>query len=124
MPAKPRTFKRSGLHKLECPDCAGYVYATVAQLETHGMPACPCGAVYVPDELELAGLLGIDAPSVAEYQRECDRIAHGQTSHGIRGRELRSVESIALERIAVRRRESARARRIAAIMPKPEPMPF
>jgi hypothetical protein len=121
MPARP--FKRAGLHKLEC-GCGGYVYATVAQLEARGLPCCPCGAVYIPDELELSILLGVDSPAVAEYEAECQSIAHGQASHGMRGRELRPVESIAAERVSARRRERARSNRLGALRPVAAPMPF
>jgi hypothetical protein len=62
MAAKPRPFKRAGLHRLECPDCPCYGYFTVAMLEAAGeLPACfavGCGARMMPTELELAVLLG------------------------------------------------------------------
>jgi hypothetical protein len=117
-------FRRSGLHKLEC-DCGGYVYATVAQLELRGLPCCGCGERFVPERLELAELLGLmDAPAVAEYRRELSGVLHGQASHGRRGRELRPAELVAAERVERRRRELARKRRLTAILPVPEPMPF
>jgi hypothetical protein len=39
MAAKPRPFKRAGLHRLECPDCPCYGYFTVAMLEAAA--GCP-----------------------------------------------------------------------------------
>jgi hypothetical protein len=36
MPAKPRPFKRAGLHPARCPDCPCYGYFTVAMLEPPG----------------------------------------------------------------------------------------
>src|SRR3954452_5056940 len=82
MPAKPRPFKRAGLHRLECPDCPCYGYFTVAALEAAGgLPACfvlGCGARMMPTELELAMLLEVDAPVVHAYTVECESIAHGQ----------------------------------------------
>lgn len=129
MPAKrqPRPFKRAGLHPLRCPDCGCYGYFTVAMLEDAGCPECwrpDCEGTLAPDELELAMLLGVDSPAVAEYEQECQSIAHGQASHGRKGRELRPVESIAAERVSVRRRERARSNRLSALRPVPEAMPF
>lgn len=126
MPTKttPRPFKRSGLHKLEC-DCGGYVYATVAQLERYGLPSCGCGERLLPERLELAALLGLeDAPAVAEYRRELSSVLHGQASHGRRGRELRPAETIAAERVERRRSNAARERRISALAPAAEALPF
>jgi hypothetical protein len=99
-------FKRSGLHKLEC-DCGAYVYATVAMLERHGLPACPCGSRFLPDRVELAELLGVDCPAVTEYRAELSSVMHGQASHGIRGRKLRPAELVAFERVERRRRGRA-----------------
>ena len=75
MRAQPnaRPFKRAGLHPLDCTNatCDGYVYATVAQLEALGLPACPCGSPYAPREVELAELLEVeDCAAVDEYRRE------------------------------------------------------
>ena len=116
-------FKRSGLHKLEC-DCGAYVYATVAMLQRHGLPACPCGSRFLPDRVELAELLGVDCPAVAEYHRELTSVMHGQASHGMRGRKLRPAESIAADRVEQRRRERALSDRLSALLPAAEPMPF
>lgn len=128
MATKITPFKRAGLHKLECVDCDAYCYSAVAQLERHGLPRCGgCGERFAPERLELAALLGLeDAPAVVEYRRELSRVLHGQASHGIRGRELRPAETIALERVERRRSEAARDRRLDALAPAPvsEPMPF
>lgn len=128
MPRKTAAFKRAGLHRLECDDCDGYAYATVAELERVGLPACGCGARYAPARLELALLLGAErAPAVAEYRAELESVARGQAPHcgsSARAAKLRAPEVIALERVESRRRSSARARRLRAIAPAPEPMPF
>jgi hypothetical protein len=116
-------FKRAGLHKLEC-DCGAYVYATVAMLERHGLPACPCGSRFLPDRVELAELLGVDCPAVAEYQAELSSVMRGQASHGIRGRKLRPAEQLAAERVEQRRRDRALSNRLQALMPAAEPMAF
>lgn len=118
------TFSRRGLHKLECAGCESYVYATVASLERHGIPSCACGAEYVPDRLELAGLLGVQAPVLDEYRRELSSVLHGQASHGQRGRRLRPAEEVAAQRVESRRRDRARSNRLGALLPAAEPMPF
>lgn len=121
-------FKRGGLHRLTCPSatCDGYVYATVAQLE-QGLPSCRCGAAFVPSEVELAELLGLeDCAAVDEYRREVESIWHGQEAHGKRlgGGVLREPHDLAMSRIVKRRREDARRRRVSALLPTPEAMPF
>ena len=123
-----RPFKRSGLHRLDCAAmmCDGYVYATVAQCE-QGLPACRCGSRFVPVEVELAEILGLeDCAAVDEYRREIESIWHGQEAHGKRlgGAKLREPHDLAMARISRRRREDARQRRISALLPTPEPMPF
>lgn len=123
--SKIKPFKRSGLHRLECPACPGYTYATVAMLETVGIPACACGAAFTPDRLELCELLGLeDAPAVLEFSSACHSIAHGQASHVARGRKVRAVEAVALERVESNRAAAARQRRLNALRPALEPMPF
>lgn len=124
MQRKASNFKRSGLHKLECP-CGAYVYATVASLEAHGLPSCACGRRFDPDRVELAFLLNVlDCPAVDEYQQEVASVQHGQASHGIRGRVLRPAETVAAERIEKRRVDRARSNRIGALLPVAEPCPF
>lgn len=126
---KAGTFKRSGLHKLECRDCDGYVYATVAMLETHGLPSCACTGRLVPERLELALMLGVeDAPIVAEYKARTERKLRaqmpaakrpGQSSGNLADMGLRAATEIQLEQ-----RLQSRQRRIAAILPTPEALPF
>lgn len=124
MAKRQSTFSRRGLHRLECAGCESYVYATVSSLERHGIPSCACGSEYMPDELELAGLLGVEAPVLDEYRRELSSVLHGQASHGMRGRVLRDPSMIAAQRVESRRRERARSNRLGALLPAPEPMPF
>jgi hypothetical protein len=131
MPRKstPRPFTRRGLHRLECPECPGYTYSTVAALEAIGLPSCGCGARFQPERLELAALLGVeDAPAVEEYRRELQSAGHGQAWASGCGRrdtsEWRTPETIAAERVEQRRREVARKRRLAAIAATPALMPF
>jgi hypothetical protein len=130
--AKPWT--RGGLHRLECPDCPCYGYFTVATLEAAGeLPACfvgGCGERMVPTELELAMLLGVDAPVVEAYTLECQSIAHGQAfavGHG-HGRNaahrLETPELKAAERVAKRRRDAALSNRLGALKPVAAPIPF
>lgn len=123
-----KAFKRAGLHKLECPavTCSAYVYATVAQLEQEGAPLHRCGAAFVPTEVELAELLGLeDCSAVDEYRRELESIWHGQESHAARlDRTLRDPHDLAMSRIVKRRREDARKRRVTALQPVQPAMPF
>jgi hypothetical protein len=132
MPAKPRPFKRAGLHRLECPDCPCYGYFTVAMLERlPGLPAClaaHCPGTLVPAELELAMLLGAECAVVDEYRREVLSAQHGQAGASGCGRRdtsgWRTPELIAAMRVESRRRDVARSNRLAAIAPVPTPMPF
>ena len=129
------SFKRSGLHRLECAAvaCDGYVYATVAQLETLGFPRCACGAAFLPHRLELALLLGVDdCPAVHEYRAELERVAYGQMKQRGAGHNLRMLGRAAPddpsvkagERCEQRRAARAREARLAALVPPAEPMPF
>lgn len=121
-------FKRSGLHKVECPACDGYAYVTVAMVESVGLPSCHCGEGMVPERLELALLLGVDSPIVAEWRRRTDRKERAQMPAARRPCQssdalANMAERAALEIVAEQRCE-ARKRRIAAILPTPEPLPF
>jgi len=98
MMAKP--FSRKGVHKLECPMCDGAVYATVAVLESRGLPSCWCGETLQPTELELALLLGTDCPATTEFE--------AAKALGMSDRE-------AAKRVETRRREKARIRQLSAI---------
>lgn len=128
MPAKP--FRRAGLHRLECPLCPCYGYFTVAMLErAEQLPACftrGCAGQLLPVEVELAELLGLeDCAAVDEYRREVESIWHGQESHAHRlDRNLRDPHDLAMSRIVKRRRDDARKRRVTALKPATEPMPF
>jgi hypothetical protein len=138
VPAKPRPFKRAGLHRLECPDCPCYGYFTVAMLEAAGeLPACfavGCGARMMPTELELAALLGATSAAVWEdYNAALESARHGLAPH-IHGHRKRKsavsddlagrAETIAAERVAARRRDVARSNRLRAIAPVAAPIPF
>jgi hypothetical protein len=125
----PKTFSRKGLHRLECPMCPCYGYFTVAALEGAGeLPRCfskGCGETLQPTELELAMLLDAeDSRPMVEYRRECNSVAKGQASHYMLGHKCEAPELVAAARVESARRLSARQRRIAALMPVPEPMPF
>lgn len=124
----PATFKRSGLHKLECPACGSYVYSTVAQLETVGFPSCACGGVFEPERLELAMMMGVDSPIVAEYRRRADRKLRAQYPASRRpcqvSDDLADMGARAAAEIVAEQRAEARKRRITAILPTPEPLPF
>ena len=129
MHRKSKPFSRAGYHRLDCDDgCGFYAYGTVAALEAHGLPRCPCGAGLVPDRLELAELLDVDCPARDEYERELNRISHGQAGPGralrSQGRRLRDPSELALERVERRRLEAGRDRVLSALLPEPEPLPF
>lgn len=101
--AKP--FSRKGLHRLECDACPAYVYATVACLESRGLPVCSCGGAFQPERLELAMALGMDDhPAVRAFeQRAAVKLAER-----------------AFDEIRAEQREMARKRRLAALRPAPE----
>src|SRR3954453_13111883 len=137
MPANrtaPRPFKRGGLHRLECPDCPCYGYFTVAMLEGAGvLPACfvgGCGERMVPTELELAMLLGVDAPAVEAYTLECQSIAHGQAFAVGHGNGRNAADRLgtpglrAAELLPKRRRYAALSNRRGALKPVSAPIPF
>lgn len=120
----PGPFSRQGLHRLEC-DCGAYVYATVSGLETHGIPQCECGARFTPERVELAMLLGLeDAPAVVEYQRVLSSVMRGQARVGRGNGTDYRPEPVALARVESERRALARQRRVSAILPTPEALPF
>lgn len=121
-------FKRGGLHRLVCPCCPTYGYYTVAMLEDAGLPVCwreGCGETLQPERLELALLIGADdAPVMRAYASKVNSVMHGQASHVQRGRDVESPEWRALEAISAEQRKISRARRLSALAPAPEPMPF
>lgn len=121
----PARFKRAGLHRLECPMCPGYAYGTVANLELVGLPVCSCGETLQPTELELALILDArESRPFVEYERECNRVAKGQAPHYARGRELRSPEEVAAERVEANRVAAAVFNQMAGLLGAPDPMPF
>jgi hypothetical protein len=124
---RPTRNLRRGLHKLEC-DCGQGTYASWAQLERFGaaLPTCSlCGDRFEPDHLELAMALGLDDSAVVvEYRAKLSSVAHGQArvDRG-NGRDY-SAELTAAAEIERRRVKRARAARINALRPAPEPIPF
>ncbi len=124
----PGKFKRGGLHRLTCTHCPTYAYMTVAMLEDAGLPRCwrdGCAGTLQPDRVELALLIGAeDAPVMSAYRAKVSSVAHGQASHYMRGRAVESPEFRAVESISREQRQEARKRRLAALLPTPEPMPF
>lgn len=120
-------MKRSGLHRLECPqscDC-GPLYSTVANIETRQLPLCGgCGSRLVPESLELAALvLSRDEleqlPAFVEFSRQLASIHRGQAGPGKRamqtGRHLRPADELAMARVERERRESARTRQLSGL---------
>lgn len=131
----PRAFRRAGLHRLECPMCDTYGYFTVAMLEAAGLPQCwreGCGEPLEPVEVELALMLDVDTARVRDlFDRTDDKERSQLRSLGRRGLELKqtlgtlnSMSVAALADVNAERRQEARARRLAAIAPSPEPMCF
>lgn len=129
-----KPFKRTGLHRLNCPMCPGYAYGTVANLESVGLPACACGETLQPERIELAIMLGLeDAPVVLAWQSmTADKVQSQTRSVGGWQKALQRqgagtlnrMDVSALEEIRAEQAAAARKRRIAAIMPTPEPLPF
>lgn len=95
----PPAFTRKGLHRLEC-ECGAYVYAVVANLEEHGIPSCSCGERFVPARRELAGLLGVSCPAITEHET---------------AKALGMDDAQATRWVEQRRRDRAKARRLAAL---------
>jgi hypothetical protein len=126
------TFKRAGTHRVECPACPTYGYFTVAMLEDIGLPSCwrpGCGETMHPARLELALTLGDDAaPIVAEYRERTIRKEIGQLPKAKRPcmltDHLADMGAKAAREICAEQRAEARERRIRAILPTPEPLPF
>jgi hypothetical protein len=130
----PRPWKRGGLHKLACHDCRTYAYATVAQIERHGLLACPaCGERMVPDELELALHLGLsELPIVREYERvhankeasQRRSLGWAESSDRHTAGTLASMELAAIDDMRRERWEACRSNRLQALKPAPTPIPF
>jgi hypothetical protein len=114
-------MSRQGLKRLECADqCGALAYMTLAQLERHGCPCCPCGAAMVPEALEVACAVltpeQLDLhPSWRDFWGRQRSIQHGQASHIQRGRQVRAPEAIAAERIDRDLTRAARERRLSGL---------
>lgn len=114
--------KRRGLRKLEC-ECGAFVYTTWAQAERHGMPTCPCGGQYMPEDVELAMALALEsAPVVGLYESKLSSVGHGQAWTGNYG--ARPADQTTYEYIEGLRKDRAKANRLNALRPAAEPMPF
>lgn len=122
-----KSFKRSGLHRLECMACTGYTYSTVANLETVGLPSCACGERMLPERLELAVLLGVDDGTMRDEiegltldkQRSQERslgkrMSRAAIEEARRAGTVNDMAAKALDEIRTAEREKARARRLAA----------
>ena len=132
-----RKFTRKGLHRLDCAACPNYTYSTVAALERHGLPSCPCGSRFEPSKVELALELGLSAdecPIVAAYFAKVSSVMHGQepalaslrlqAARAAKGTELESPELVALADFRKYEAGRARKRQLAALRPAAEPMAF
>jgi hypothetical protein len=124
---------RRGVHRLEC-GCGEAIYATVPTLERYVkryrlLPVCPCGGSYEPDNPELALLLGCPCAVLAEFQERCAEAVRGQNGNRDNPN-LRHPATVALEGTSRRpgmlqeRRERALERRLAALKPATDPIPF
>jgi hypothetical protein len=95
-----RPFSRHGLHRLEC-ECGAYLYTTVAAAETFGLPSCQCGKQFMPARRELALAIGTStAPCIVEFET---------------AKALGMDDRQAAKWVEQRRREAAKARRMATI---------
>lgn len=116
------------MHRLNCTGCDAYVYATVAMLEKHGCPVCACGQPFTPERLELALTIGVDHPAAAELEARTYRKVRAQQPHArFNGSQLASTDELqlrALLEISAEQRQTARERRLRAIQPTPDDIPF
>lgn len=122
-----RPFSRKGLHRLRC-DCGNYTYGTVSALERYGLPVCPCGETFEPERLELALELGVQTPVVAEYSRRVAAKTLAQSAPAgrpcARTDHYDSMDLRAYDEIRAEQRSEARKRRLSALRPVPEALPF
>lgn len=122
----PRTQR---LRKVECEDCGVIAYLSRKALE-RGLLTCACGQPLIPADLEDARLVLSDEqlrehPAWIEWQRAVASIEQGQKSHVHRGNpNVRDQYALAERRLEQRRRSEARERRLAAIRPPADPIPF
>src|SRR4051812_41113968 len=111
------TASTTRLRKVECDHGCGMIARVSRSAMLRGLMACPCGGSMVPAALEdamalhAAGLLSADQLAVhgeyMEWQRQLSSIAHGQASHGLRGRTVRPAEELAHQRLMADRRAEA-----------------
>lgn len=129
----PRPFKRTGTHRINCTStgCDAYLYATVATLEKHGFPVCACGSTYEAERLELALMLGVDHPAAVQLDDMTRRKLNAQRPHTakpcVMSDDLASygeLQDRALSEISAAQRQTSRERRLAAITPTTDPIPF
>jgi hypothetical protein len=126
----PRPFKREGMHRLNCSalECPGYMYGTVANLETMlatfgRLPACACGESFECERLELAAALGLEHPAEEALRRVQDHKERAQLRRIGRNGELErrmagtlnNMAAVALDELRRDERAAARARRLAAL---------
>lgn len=126
----PRPFKREGMHRLNCSaiGCPGYMYGTVANLETMlsrfgRLPACACGEPFECERLELAAALNLEHPAEEALRRVQDDKERSQLRSIGRNGEmtrrlagtLNDMSAVALEELRADERAAARARRVSAL---------
>lgn len=112
---------RQGLKRIGCTDqCGAIAYMTLAQLERHGVPACPCGAPMYPEAIEVAASVlsreQMDRhPAWRSFWSETRKVQHGQAPHIQRGRDVLPPETIAHDRIERQQKTEAHARRLGGL---------
>lgn len=119
----PRPFKRTGLHRLNCPMCSGYTYATLGNLELmlsmHGrLPGCACGEQLEPDRVELADALDMPHPLLEEWRQRWANKLTAQRPHAYRGHKLADAHELAgraYGEILELQAETTRTRRVDAL---------
>jgi hypothetical protein len=118
-------MSRQGLKRLGCErECGCIAYMTLSQLETHGLPVCPCGGRMVPESLEVAAAV-LDRetletlPAWREYAQGVGSVMRGQGPHMARaassGRELANADTVALQRFETARKREAHTRRLSGL---------
>jgi hypothetical protein len=121
--------------KCECRACdyETLLYCSRAQIQ-RALPFCACGERVIPASLEdtwlavEAGQLDADVldshPEALLLGRYEDRAASAQQGHAARGRVRNAPALIAEGYVMAERYDANVKRRLAAILPTPEPMPF
>lgn len=130
MPKAIATASTTRNRKLECPDC-GYVVRTSRKMIARGFPGCPCGGRLMPwdldDVLEFMDGPELEAhPVYRAYLAEASSIMHGQAWRGglHASCNFADPDSKAMDRVYQQQRVSASERRLQAILPAPEALPF